>query len=276
MGRHRRTSAPPTAPGNPPGERPARRRPARTGLLGASAAMAVGAVAMASGLLPAPGGTAGGYTYGGGDSTGNLAQPDGSPATTAPVYTSAMPSPATSPSRAAGTPEAGGARRPAASPSATRAAASPPASAPAAPASPAPTTAAATPSATARAIAAAAGQVLALVNTERAKAGCHPLTADAKLTELAQNFSDEMAARGFFDHTDPDGRSPWDRAALLGITDLGGENIARGQADAAAVMASWMNSPGHRANILNCQYHTLGVGVHFEAGGPWWTQDFGF
>lgn len=57
---------------------------------------------------------------------------------------------------------------------------------------------------------------------------------------------------------------------------LGGENIARGQADAQAVMDAWMNSDGHRANILNCDYKTLGVGVHFGSGGPWWTQDFGF
>ena len=85
-----------------------------------------------------------------------------------------------------------------------------------------------------------------------------------------------MAARGFFDHTDPDGDTPWDRAAAAGISDLGGENIARGQADAQAVMEAWMNSPGHRANILNCDYRTLGVGVHVGAGGPWWTQDFGF
>jgi uncharacterized protein YkwD len=85
-----------------------------------------------------------------------------------------------------------------------------------------------------------------------------------------------MAARGFFDHTDPDGKSPWDRASAAGISNLGGENIARGQADAQAVMTAWMNSPGHKANILNCDFKTLGVGVHFGAGGPWWTQDFGY
>lgn len=85
-----------------------------------------------------------------------------------------------------------------------------------------------------------------------------------------------MAARGFFDHTDPDGATPWDRAAKAGIAGLGGENIARGQADAAAVMEAWMNSPGHRANILNCDFKTLGVGVHLGSGGPWWTQDFGY
>jgi uncharacterized protein YkwD len=118
--------------------------------------------------------------------------------------------------------------------------------------------------------------VLKLVNEERAKVGCSALAANSSLTGLAEAFSDDMAARGFFDHTDPDGASPWDRAAKAGITDLGGENIARGQATAAAVMEAWMNSPGHRANILNCDFKTLGVGVHLGSGGPWWTQDFGY
>lgn len=85
-----------------------------------------------------------------------------------------------------------------------------------------------------------------------------------------------MADRGFFDHTDPDGDTPWDRADQAGITNLGGENIARGQADAQAVMASWMASEGHRENILNCDYKTIGIGAHVADGGPWWTQDFGF
>ncbi|MET8561492.1 CAP domain-containing protein [Streptomyces flaveolus] len=122
----------------------------------------------------------------------------------------------------------------------------------------------------------AEAQVLKLVNDERAKVGCSPLAANSSLTKLAEAFSDDMAARGYFDHTDPDGRTPWDRAGTAGITDLGGENIARGQADAAAVMAAWMGSPGHRANILNRDFKTLGVGVHFGPGGPWWTQDFGY
>ncbi|MGW2896952.1 CAP domain-containing protein, partial [Streptomyces sp. NPDC001212] len=119
-------------------------------------------------------------------------------------------------------------------------------------------------------------EVLRLVNDERAKVGCSALTASSALAGLAQDFSEAMADENFFDHTDPSGASPWDRAARLGITSLGGENIARGQADAEAVMDAWMNSPGHRANILNCDFKTLGVGVHFGSGGPWWTQDFGY
>jgi uncharacterized protein YkwD len=123
---------------------------------------------------------------------------------------------------------------------------------------------------------AAETEVLKLVNDERAKVGCSPVAANSALSDLAQAFSEDMATRDFFDHTDPSGLSPWDRAAKAGITSLGGENIARGQADAAAVMDAWMSSPGHRANILNCDFKTLGVGVHLGTGGPWWTQDFGY
>lgn len=124
--------------------------------------------------------------------------------------------------------------------------------------------------------AAAEAEVLNLVNEERSKVGCSPVRTDAPLAKLAGTFSKDMANRGFFGHTDPEGDSPWDRAAQAGVNDLGAENIARGQADASAVMNSWMNSEGHRANILNCDYKTLGVGVHMADGGPWWTQDFGF
>ncbi|MFE0423167.1 CAP domain-containing protein, partial [Streptomyces sp. NPDC058953] len=119
-------------------------------------------------------------------------------------------------------------------------------------------------------------EVLHLVNQERAKAGCGPLRYDAGLARLAGNFSADIAGRGFFDHNDPDGDSPWDRAEQAGVKNLAAENIARGQGDAAAVMDAWMKSDGHRKNILNCDYKTLGVGVHLGDGGPWWTQNFGY
>ncbi|MFD9375122.1 CAP domain-containing protein [Streptomyces sp. NPDC059999] len=118
--------------------------------------------------------------------------------------------------------------------------------------------------------------VLTLVNQARAQAGCGPVRANPPLAALAGAFSKDMAVRGFFDHTDPDGNTPWKRADNAGISGLAGENIARGQGDADAVMKAWMNSPGHKANILNCEFRTLGVGAYFAAGGPWWTQDFGF
>ncbi|AVV47001.1 sigma-70 family RNA polymerase sigma factor [Streptomyces sp. ID05-04B] len=119
-------------------------------------------------------------------------------------------------------------------------------------------------------------QVIALVNKERAAAGCGPLTGDALLRKSAQGHSDDMAARDFFDHTNPDGADPGRRITAAGYRwSTYGENIAKGQQTAQSVMTSWMNSPGHRANILNCDFKNIGVGIHDGAGGPWWTQNFG-
>ncbi|MGW1596514.1 CAP domain-containing protein [Streptomyces sp. NPDC002343] len=142
----------------------------------------------------------------------------------------------------------------------------------------APATKAPAPSSTATVVreAAVEAEVLKLVNDERAKAGLGALAANSALTGLAEAFSDDMAARGFFAHTDPDGRTPWDRAARAGVGGLGGENIGRGQADAAAVLAAWMDSPEHRANILDPGFTTFGAGVHLGPGGPWWTLEFGY
>jgi uncharacterized protein YkwD len=116
-------------------------------------------------------------------------------------------------------------------------------------------------------------QVLALVNTEREKAGCGALVADDRLAAVARAHSADMRVRGFFDHVDPEGVGPFDRAEAAGLT-ARAENIARGQQDAAAVMADWMSSPGHRATILNCTLTTVGIGVAEGSGGPWWTQLF--
>ncbi|GGY58484.1 hypothetical protein GCM10010363_44920 [Streptomyces omiyaensis] len=121
----------------------------------------------------------------------------------------------------------------------------------------------------------AADQVLSLVNAERAKAGCGPLTANAALARAAQGHSDDMAARDFFDHTNPDGAGPGERVTAAGYPwATYGENIAMGQTTAEQVMEGWMNSPGHRANILNCDFKEIGVGVQTD-GGPYWTQVFG-
>ncbi|MFB6836816.1 CAP domain-containing protein [Streptomyces sp. NPDC056361] len=121
----------------------------------------------------------------------------------------------------------------------------------------------------------AADQVIALVNAERAKAGCGPLTANATLTRAAQGHSDDMAARDFFDHTNPDGKGPGDRVTAAGYPwSTYGENIAMGQQTPEQVMDAWMNSSGHRANILNCDFKEIGIGIH-SSGGPYWTQVFG-
>ncbi|QOV33825.1 sigma-70 family RNA polymerase sigma factor [Streptomyces ferrugineus] len=122
----------------------------------------------------------------------------------------------------------------------------------------------------------AVAQVVALVNKERSAAGCGPLEEDALLNKAAQGHSDDMAARGFFDHTNPDGADPGQRITAAGYRwSTFGENIAQGQQTPEAVMESWMNSPGHRANILNCSFKDIGVGINKSSGGPWWTQNFG-
>ena len=119
--------------------------------------------------------------------------------------------------------------------------------------------------------------VLAIVNDERAKAGCNPVKWNDDLATAARLHSVDMATRDYFDHTSLDGRSPFERMEAQGYDSPGGENIAAGQRTPESVMESWMNSPGHRANILNCDFTTLGVGIG-EGGdyGIYWTQNFGF
>lgn len=113
--------------------------------------------------------------------------------------------------------------------------------------------------------------VVELTNAERAAAGCGPLVVDERLTAAAQLHSEDMLAQDYFDHTSLDGRSPWDRAEAQGYENPGAENIARGQATAEEVVRAWMDSPGHRANILSCDLREIGVG-HADRV---WTQLFG-
>ncbi|MFC5144885.1 CAP domain-containing protein [Streptomyces aureoversilis] len=119
-------------------------------------------------------------------------------------------------------------------------------------------------------------QVVDMVNAERAKAGCSPLTVNAKLQAAAQGHSDDMAARDYYDHTSPEGKSPGDRMTAAGYRwSTYGENIFKSPRDARTAMDGWMKSPGHRANILNCSFKEIGVGINFKSNGPWWTQNFG-
>ncbi|WP_406173835.1 CAP domain-containing protein [Streptomyces sp. NBC_00996] len=257
--------------------------PVRSGLLGVSAAVALGTVAMATGVLPG----SDNYSLGGSSNNSDNVQAASSPSsletqqggtsgsadsrddtsTSRDADRSASPSGSAAPATSSVAPTTTPSKEPTTKPSKTKA------PKPTKPAKKAPK---ATAPVTVSAEASAEAEVLKLVNEERAKVGCSAVSANSSLTDLAQVFSEDMAARDFFDHTDPSGLSPWDRAAKAGITSLGGENIARGQATAAAVMKAWMDSPGHRANILNCDFKTLGVGAHFGSGGPWWTQDFGY
>lgn len=119
-------------------------------------------------------------------------------------------------------------------------------------------------------------QVLELVNAERAAAGCGAVTANDALDAAARGHAEDMKALGYFSHTGQDGRSPFDRMAAAGYDyRAAGENIARGQRDADEVMTAWMNSSGHRANILNCGYEEIGIGYVEGGNGPWWVQNFG-
>ncbi|MGW6417939.1 CAP domain-containing protein [Streptomyces sp. NPDC055055] len=121
-----------------------------------------------------------------------------------------------------------------------------------------------------------AEEVVALANTERDKAGCGPLRSERRLRAAAQGHADDMAARDYYEHHTPEGRDAGDRISGAGYAwATWGENIHRGPRTPARAMDDWMGSPGHRANILNCAFKDIGVGVALTANGPWWVQDFG-
>ena len=121
-------------------------------------------------------------------------------------------------------------------------------------------------------------RILDLTNIERAKVGLPPLTFNSKLTAAAQKHSRNMAMQDFFDH-----RQMVERVRAEGYQySRVGENISAGNSTPESAMQGWMNSPGHRANILNSQFRELGVGYYFlpNDGGSveykhYWTQVFG-
>lgn len=117
-------------------------------------------------------------------------------------------------------------------------------------------------------------RVVELVNDERTRAGCDPVRVDGRLTTAAQRHSDDMARQDYLRHDAPDGRSFDERIEDAGYPDPAAENIAMGMSSADAVMDAWMSSDGHRANILNCEINTIGVGVN--TNGWYWTQNFGY
>lgn len=113
--------------------------------------------------------------------------------------------------------------------------------------------------------------VLKLVNAERSKAGLQPLTLSEKLTNIAYTKAKDMAEKNYFSHQSPTYGSPFDMLKQFGVSfSAAGENIAAGQRSAEEVMNSWMNSSGHKANILNKNYTQLGVG--FYRGGSYGTE----
>jgi uncharacterized protein YkwD len=133
--------------------------------------------------------------------------------------------------------------------------------------------------------------VLCLLNAERRKRGLKPLRENAKLRRAANGHSRNMVENGFFDHTTPSGTTMVDRIKNVGYTqpDKGytlGENIAWGTGDLATpkqTMKAWMNSPGHKANILRAKFREVGIGINLGApvrlqaseAGATYTTDFG-
>ncbi|WP_051325472.1 CAP domain-containing protein [Glycomyces tenuis] len=120
--------------------------------------------------------------------------------------------------------------------------------------------------------------LVAAVNSERAEAGCGAVESNATLDTTARLHAEDMGNNDYFSHTSLDGRSPSDRAAEQGYSGGVGENIAAGHRDVSEVMEAWMNSEGHRANILNCDYDVIGVGVAEVEGSAYtmyWVQNFG-
>ncbi|MEV4940759.1 CAP domain-containing protein [Streptomyces zaomyceticus] len=118
--------------------------------------------------------------------------------------------------------------------------------------------------------------VVTLANAEREKAGCGRLRSESHLRAAAQKHADDMSARDYYEHDSPEGHDAGDRMSGAGYAwSTWGENIHRGPRTPARAMADWMNSPGHRANILNCSFEDIGVGVTLTSNGPWWVQNFG-
>jgi uncharacterized protein YkwD len=118
------------------------------------------------------------------------------------------------------------------------------------------------------------GQLLTATNQSRAANGCSPVQIEEHLTESAQQHTDDMAIHDYFSHTSPDGRTFDRRIHESGYPgdDLG-ENIASGYGSAGEVQAAWMDSPGHRRNILDCSFRNVGIG--YDQQGGYWTVDFG-
>lgn len=116
-------------------------------------------------------------------------------------------------------------------------------------------------------------QVVALVNEQRAANVLKPLTLSTELSNVARTKSQDMHDNHYFAHESPTYGSPFDMLTSFGISyRAAGENIAMGYATPEAVMNAWMNSSGHRANILSASYTKIGVG--YVADGNYWTQEF--
>lgn len=116
-------------------------------------------------------------------------------------------------------------------------------------------------------------EVIRLVNEIRVQNGLKPLTEHWELSRVARYKSQDMVDNRYFSHTSPTYGSPFQMIKAFGLSfRTAGENIAYGQRTPQAVVNAWMNSSGHRANILNASYTQIGVG--YVAAGHYWTQMF--
>lgn len=114
-------------------------------------------------------------------------------------------------------------------------------------------------------------QIVTLVNKERAAAGLKPVSGLDSLHKVAATKATDMRTNNYFSHTSPTYGSPFDMMKSFGITyNAAGENIAMGQKTPEEVMKAWMNSPGHKANILNANFNYIGVGYDNN----YWVQEF--
>ena len=116
-------------------------------------------------------------------------------------------------------------------------------------------------------------EVIRLVNEIRQQNGLRPLAANWELSRVARYKSQDMRDNGYFSHNSPTYGTPFQMPSAFGLSyRTAGENIAKGYASPQAVVNGWMNSSGHRANILNASYTQIGVG--YVSGGNYWTQLF--
>lgn len=118
-------------------------------------------------------------------------------------------------------------------------------------------------------------EVIRLVNEERKKEGLAPFTHSPELSKVARTKSQDMADKNYFSHTSPTYGDPFAMMKSFGIKyRTAGENIAKGYSSAESVVKGWMNSSGHRANILNPSFNKIGVGYVNANGTTYWTQQF--
>ncbi|MER7456184.1 CAP domain-containing protein [Micromonospora sp. NPDC126480] len=255
-----------TAPADA-GNRP-NRRLKRPVLIGGAAAAATLVVSLGIGAVALSGGDDATPTSAVDDTVATApALPEGGEA---PAELLDPTSPSAAPTSAKPSPSATPSRKP--SPAASRSTAT--ARRNQAPRTTAPATGGATAPSGGGSVSAQAREVVNLVNAERAKAGCGALSIDDKLMTAAQRHSQDQADHQNMSHTGSDGSDPGDRINRVGYQwRTYGENVAWNQKTPAAVMDAWMNSSGHRANILNCAFTEIGVGIA-SSNGPYWTQVF--